>query len=106
MTFSRAMMEAYSVPCAPETSASTGPGLLPRTTTTGIEVAASTPAAISRVPVAFCPGAAVAVPTGKLFFARTVVGDKAGRDKKHAMGGGFIGGGGKKKPGKKGGRKS
>src|SRR5262249_43256031 len=60
------MMEAYSVPCAPETSARTGPGFAPRTTATGIEVAASTPAGTSRKPVAFCPGAAVALPTVKL----------------------------------------
>src|SRR6476646_4114673 len=63
------MIDAYSVPCAPETNASTGPGLAPRTTTTGIDVAASTPAGTSRVPVAFCPAEAVAVPTVKLFCA-------------------------------------
>ena len=44
MSFSRAMMDAYSVPCAPETRASTGPGFAPLTTTTGMSVAASTPA--------------------------------------------------------------
>src|SRR5580765_1236272 len=77
ITFSSAIMEAYSVPCAPETSASTGPGLAPRTTTTGMEVAASTPAGTSRMPVAFWPGAAVAVPTVKLFCASMEVEQKA-----------------------------
>src|SRR5579864_3612849 len=76
------MIDAYSVPCAPETSASTGPGLAPWKTTTGIEAAASTPAGTSRVPVAFCPGAAVAVPTVKVFCAsmpaeqRTVINNR------------------------------
>src|ERR1043166_7106311 len=60
---SRAMMEAYSVPCAPETNASVGPGLFPRMTATGIWVAASDPAGTSMVPVTFCPASAVAVPT-------------------------------------------
>jgi len=92
MTFSKVMMEAYSVPCAPETSASTGPGLFPRTTTTGIEVAASTPAAISKVPVAFCPGAAVAVPTVKLFCAGAVAQQKAIENNKHAMRVSFMAG--------------
>src|SRR5258708_26667599 len=59
------MMEAYSVPWAPETSASTGPGLVPWNTATGIAVAASTPAGTWRKPMAFCPGEAVAVPTVK-----------------------------------------
>jgi hypothetical protein len=40
--------------------------LEPRITTTGIEVAASTPAGTSMKPVAFSPGAADAVPTLKL----------------------------------------
>src|SRR3982074_3615835 len=62
---SRAMMEAYSVPWAPETRASVGPGLLPQMTTTGICVAASDPAGTSIVPVAFWPDSAVAVPTVK-----------------------------------------
>src|ERR1041385_3480581 len=85
MTFSRAMMEAYSVPCAPETSARTGPGLLPRTTTTGIDVAESTPAGTSRVPVAFCPGAAVAVPTLKLFCASRLAENKTLTNNEQAM---------------------
>src|SRR5438094_418481 len=63
ITFSSAMIDAYSVPCAPETSASTGPGFAPFATTTGILSAASTPAGTSIVPYAFCPGAAVALPT-------------------------------------------
>src|SRR4051812_49437907 len=86
------MMDAYSVPCAPETNASTGPGLFPRTMTTGIDVAASTPAGISRVPVVFCPGAAVAVPTVKLFCASTVAQQKATRENKHAMQWSFMAG--------------
>src|SRR5208282_5520608 len=65
-------IEEYSVPCAPETNASTGPGRTPFTTTTGILVPASTPAGTSRYPVAFCPGAAEAVPTRKTACARTV----------------------------------
>ena len=60
---SSAMIDAYSVPCAPAMSASTGPGRAPFTTTTGIERAASTPAGTSMVPAAVCPGAALAVPT-------------------------------------------
>src|SRR5882762_2062968 len=63
ITPSRAMIDAYSVPWAPETSANVGPGLLPRMTTTGIWVAASEPARTSSVPVAFWPDSAVAVPT-------------------------------------------
>ena len=66
-TPSSAIIEAYSVPCAPVTNASTGPGFAPCTTTTGILVAASTPAGTSMKPVAFCPGAALAVPTVKFF---------------------------------------
>ena len=62
-SFSSAMIEAYSVPCAPASSASTGPGLAPLTTITGIDSAASLPAATSMAPTAICPGAAVAVPT-------------------------------------------
>src|SRR5579871_358980 len=57
------MIDAYSVPCKPDTRASTGPGLEPRITTTGIEVGASAPAGTSMKPVAFCPGPADAVPT-------------------------------------------
>src|SRR6266851_8161529 len=71
MSFSIAMMETYSVPCAPETSARTLPGLTPFTTTTGMLVAASTPAGTSRVPVDFSPGAAEAVPTVNLDCAET-----------------------------------
>jgi hypothetical protein len=51
--FSSAMIEVYSVPCEPATSASTGPGFAPWTTATGILKAASTPAGTSIVPVAF-----------------------------------------------------
>lgn len=65
MSFSMAMMEAYSVPCAPETRARTLPGLAPLMTMTGMLVAASTPAGTSRVPVDFWPGEAEAVPTVK-----------------------------------------
>src|SRR5216683_6296933 len=71
ISFSIAMMETYSVPCAPETSARTLPGLAPFTTTTGMLVAASTPAGTSRVPVDFSPGAAEAVPTVNLDCAET-----------------------------------
>ena len=63
MSRSTAMIEAYSVPCAPETIARTGPGLAPCTTETGILSAASVPAGTSIAPNAFCPRAAVAVPT-------------------------------------------
>ena len=59
------MIDAYSVPCAPASSASTGPGRAPLTTMTGIDSAASLPAATSMAPTAICPGAAVAVPTVK-----------------------------------------
>src|SRR5947209_12553374 len=79
---SSAMMDAYSVPCAPETSASVGPGLLPRTTTTGICVAASDPAGTSIVPVTFCPASAVALPTEKedcCPHAETVINPQAAR---------------------------
>src|SRR6266478_9296700 len=66
MSFSMAMMETYSVPWAPETSARTLPGLAPLTMTTGMLVAASTPAGTSRVPEDFSPGGAEAVPTVNL----------------------------------------
>src|SRR6267143_3265635 len=66
MSFSMAMIETYSVPWAPETSARTLPGLLPLTTTTGMLVAASTPGGTSRVPEDFSPGGAEAVPTVNL----------------------------------------
>ena len=59
------MIDAYSVPCAPASSASTGPGLAPLTTMTGIDSAASLPAGTSMPPAAVCPGAALAVPTMK-----------------------------------------
>src|SRR6266478_6568906 len=71
MSFSMAMMETYSVPCAPEMSASTLPGLAPLTITTGMLVAASTPAGTSRVPEDFSPGGAEAVPTVNLDCAET-----------------------------------
>src|SRR5580704_18139781 len=63
ISFSSAMMDAYSVPWAPETSANTGPDFAPFTTTTGMSETASTPAGTWRKPVAVWPGAAVAVPT-------------------------------------------
>src|SRR5207302_8159512 len=72
ISFSMAMMETYSVPWAPETSARTLPGLAPLTTTTGMLVAASTPAGTSRVPVDFSPGAAEAVPTPKAWASAMV----------------------------------
>src|SRR5437667_2909020 len=71
MSFSMAMMETYSVPWAPETSARTLPGLAPLTMTTGMLVAGSTPAGTSRVPVDFSPGPAEAVPTVNLDCAET-----------------------------------
>ncbi len=58
-----AMIEAYSVPCAPATRASTGPGRVPRTTATGMSSAASEPAGTASTPVAFWPEFAEAVPT-------------------------------------------
>jgi hypothetical protein len=48
INLSTAITETYSVPCAPVTSARTGPGLAPFTTTTGMFVPASTPAGTSR----------------------------------------------------------
>jgi hypothetical protein len=48
MSFSMAMMEVYSVPWAPETSARILPGFAPLMTTTGMLVAGSTPAGTSR----------------------------------------------------------
>src|SRR5580765_6402322 len=86
------MIDVYSVPCAPETSASTGPGLAPRTTTTGIDVAASAPAGTSRVPVAYWPGPAVAVPTVKLFCAGMLAEQNAIRDNRQTMRLSFIAG--------------
>src|SRR5689334_1814252 len=66
MTFSSAIIEAYSVPCAPETSARVGPGLAPLMTTTGMFVPGSIPAGTWRKPVLFSPETAVAVPTETL----------------------------------------
>src|SRR5262245_26162191 len=63
ISFSIAMIDAYSVPWAPATSARTGPGLLPCTTATGMSSPASAPAGTARIPVAFWPRFAVAVPT-------------------------------------------
>ena len=60
ITRSNAMIDEYSVPCAPATSASTGPGCTPYATTTGMLSAASDPAGTSIVPAAFCPGMALA----------------------------------------------
>ena len=36
ISISTAMIDAYSVPCAPDATASTGPGRAPWTTTTGM----------------------------------------------------------------------
>src|SRR2546429_1993799 len=69
MSFSMAMMETYSVPCAPETSARTLPGLAPFTTTMGMLVDASTPAGTSRAPADFSPGAAGGGAAGGFVFA-------------------------------------
>src|SRR5262245_24858800 len=63
MSRSTAMIEAYSVPWAPETTASTGPGFVPLTTATGIDRAGSDPAGTSMAPRPMAPRAAVAVPT-------------------------------------------
>ena len=52
ISFSSAMIDAYSVPCAPARSASTGPALAPCATATGIDIAASLPAGTSMAPVA------------------------------------------------------
>src|SRR3954469_9207768 len=58
-----ATMEAYSVPCAPDTIASTGPDFAPCTMATGMSYPASEPAGTFSTPYAFCPRCAVAVPT-------------------------------------------
>src|SRR5262245_37273175 len=63
ISLSTAMIEAYSVPCEPATTASTGPGLAPWTTVTGMLVAAPAPAGTSRKPWTFWPRSARAVPT-------------------------------------------
>ena len=60
------MIEAYSVPWAPDTMARTGPGRAPCTTATGMLVPASTPAGTSMNPVAVWPRVARAVPTAKV----------------------------------------
>ena len=65
ISFSSAMIDAYSVPWAPANRASTGPGLPPCTTATGIDSAASLPAGTSITPVAVWRRAALAVPTVK-----------------------------------------
>src|SRR5690242_14270038 len=61
--FCKAMIDAYSVPCDPETKARVGPGLAPFTTITAMLVAGSTPAGTGMNPVAFCPACVAAVPT-------------------------------------------
>src|SRR2546427_8621371 len=65
MSFSMAMMEVYSVPWAPETSARILPGFAPLMTTTGMLVAGSTPAGASREPEAFWAGAGGGGAAGK-----------------------------------------
>ena len=63
MRRSTARMDEYSVPCAPATIASTGPGFAPCTIATAMLLPASTPAGTAMTPVTFCPRAASAVPT-------------------------------------------
>src|SRR4051812_35702588 len=58
-----ATIDVYSVPWAPETKATIGPGRRPRITATGIEVPESLPAATTIAPYAVTPGAALADPT-------------------------------------------
>ena len=65
ISFSSAMIEAYSVPCAPASSASTGPALAPCATAIGIDSAASLPAGTSIAPVAVCPRDALTLPAVK-----------------------------------------
>src|SRR2546427_2680205 len=65
MSFSMAMMEVYSVPWAPETSARILPGFAPLMTTTGMLVAGSTPAGALREPEAFLAGRAGGGAAGK-----------------------------------------
>src|SRR5438046_9993623 len=79
MSFSMAMMETYSVPWAPETSARTLPGLTPLTMTTGMLVAGSTPAGTSSGPGDFSPGPAEAVPTVNVDGADTDMQDRDAR---------------------------
>src|SRR5260370_613895 len=57
-----ARIDAYSVPWAPEISASTGPGRAPLITMMGRLVLASAPADTARKPLARCPVRAVALP--------------------------------------------
>ncbi len=63
ISFSSAMIDAYSVPWAPASSASTGPALAPCATAIGIDVAASLPAGTSIAPVAVMPRDAFTLPT-------------------------------------------
>ena len=72
-SFETATIEAYSVPCAPETRARTGPGFVPRITATSMRVAASTPAGTSIAPKTLRPGAAVAVPTERAAGSRAAI---------------------------------
>ena len=50
ISFSSAMIDAYSVPCAPASRASTGPAFAPCATAIGIDSAASLPAGTSMDP--------------------------------------------------------
>src|SRR5262245_16207573 len=65
LSFSSAMMDAYSVPWEPATIASLGPGFAPLMTMTGMLVAASAAAGTWMNPVARWLEWAVAVPTVK-----------------------------------------
>ena len=83
ISFSSATIEAYSVPWAPATSASTRPGLAPCTTTTGMFVPASLPGGTAMTPMAFCPRLAFAVPTvnvgrGSAAWAKTLAAQSSG----------------------------
>jgi len=53
ISFSTAMIDAYSVPCDPATMASAGPGRAPLITTTAMSVAGSDPAGTWMAPNAF-----------------------------------------------------
>ncbi len=66
MSRSTATIDAYSVPCEPDTTASTGPGFAPCATTTAMLSAGSAAAGTSMAPEAFSPRAAFAVPTVKV----------------------------------------
>ena len=74
MSCCMATIDVYSVPCAPETKATVGPGFTPRTTATPIVNAESLPAGIAIVPYAVFPGAAVAEPTEKGVFCCAKIG--------------------------------